>query len=165
MLGVVKHPVRRMALATTHALGLHLRERLRLETGHLCCRAATTCSTTSGATSIPSAHCCPVTSIRSPFAIGTVVMASAGSCLSRGKSSCVGTCSMYYPEASTASARLRFCTLRGESRFGDFNCSVRSSMRLKHGLLRSLAVRGVARPAAGRIGTAGLDSDRSIAQR
>lgn len=35
VLGVVKHPVRRMALTTIYALGLRLGEGLRLETGHL----------------------------------------------------------------------------------------------------------------------------------
>ena len=35
VLGAVRHPVRRMALATIYALGLRLGEGLRLETGHI----------------------------------------------------------------------------------------------------------------------------------
>ena len=35
VLGVVRHPVRRMALATIYALGLRLNEGLQLETGHI----------------------------------------------------------------------------------------------------------------------------------
>jgi len=35
MLSAVRHPVRRMALATIYALGLRLGEGLRLETGHI----------------------------------------------------------------------------------------------------------------------------------